>query len=288
MWQNLGLGTLVASACVLLGSFFVKDNLPVKPPLGYVRNQKQYSAIVYGSSGAIGRSSVRELARSELCKRVGAVVRSKNQTHSDEKKDNDSYEQKNILFAEGLTKTQLQKIQMIHVNYDKLSDESDKLTNFDNAICALGTTKRTAGSSEKFREVDLVYVSRSAAVSYKNGVRHFSLVTSMGSDVNSPLLYPQTKGEAEEECKKVGFNKLSIFRPGLLLTPRNESRPFERVAQVVFPHFHWLLNLVGLGKYRAVHVDRVAESMRWNIEKDEVNPAKVEIFENGNILQLDV
>jgi len=313
--QNLGLGALVTSAVVLFGSFFIKDNLPDRPPLGYVRNQKPYSAVVYGSSGAIGRSSVKELAKSDLCKRVGAVVRKNKDEGKDEKRGlrleqggqeqggqeqggqeqgqgqgqgQGDLDQKNILFAEGLTKTQLQKIQLIHVNYDKISDESEKLNDFDNAICALGTTKRKAGSSEKFREVDLVYVLKSANISHKNGVRHFSLVTSMGADVNSSLLYPQTKGEAEEECKKVGFNKLSIFRPGLLITPRNESRPFERVAQIVFPHFHWLLNIVGLGKFRAVHVDRVAEAMRWNIEKEEVDVAKVETFENGDILQLDV
>jgi len=300
MWQNLGWTALVTSVIVLFGSFFLKDNLPDRPPSGYVRNQKPYSAVVYGSSGAVGRASVKELAKSDLCKRVGAVVREKkknNKVEENEEKrsstkkddgDTDDEEQKSILFGEGLTKTQMQKISLIHVEYDKLNESQKLLSQFDHAVCALGTTIRTAGSSEKFRQVDLVYVLNSARVSHVNGVQHFSLITSMGSNVNSSMLYPQTKGEAEEECKKVGFQRLSIFRPGLLLTPRNESRPFERVAQAVFPHFHWLLNLIGMGKYKAVHVDRVAEAVRWNIEREELEPVKVELFENGEILQLDV
>jgi len=210
-------------------------------------------------------------------------------SNEDEKKEHQlEDQQKNILFADGLTQTQLQKIHLIAVRYDKLNESEKLLSQFDHAICALGTTIRTAGSSEKFREVDFTYVLNSARLSHTNGVQHFSLVTSMGSDSNSSMLYPLTKGQAEEECKKVGFPKLSIFRPGLLLTPRNESRPFERLAQIVFPHFHWILNLVGLGKYKAVHVDRVAQAMRYNLEKEEIDPINVEIFENGEILQLDV
>jgi len=292
MWISLsqiGIGAIVTSVIVLLGSFFVKDNLNDKPPLGYIRNNKSYSVVVYGSSGAIGRSSVKEFAKSDLCHKIGAVVRTKNITqngnHSDNNHNNDN-KQKNILFADGLTDSQLDKIHIIQVNYDKLN-ESKYLKEFDNAVCALGTTIRTAGSSEKFREVDFTYVLNSANISLKNGVKHFSLVTSMGADHNSFLLYPKTKGQAEEECKKVGFDKLSIFRPALLLTSRNESRPFERLAQVVYPHFHWILNIFGLSKYKAVHVDRVAQAVRWNIEKqEEIN--KLEIFENGDILQLDV
>jgi len=218
MWQNIGLTALVTSVIVLLGSFFIKDNLPDRPQPGYVRNQKSYSAVVYGSSGAVGRATVSELAKSELCKRVGAVVRGKkkgtDEIKNDKKQDNqsdDDEQQKNILFAEGLTKTQLQKISLIHVDYDKLSESQKSLSQFDHAVCALGTTIRTAGSSEKFRRVDLEYVVSSARVSHVNGVQHFSLVTSMGTNINSSMLYPQTKGEAEEECKKNRIPKFINF-----------------------------------------------------------------------------
>jgi len=59
------------------------------------------------------------------------------------------------------------------------------------------------------------------------------LLTSKGSNPNSWFLYPSTKGLVEEAVKGLNFQKLAIYRPGLLVCPRQESRFLEGLAQSV-------------------------------------------------------
>ena len=58
-------------------------------------------------------------------------------------------------------------------------------------------------------------------------------MTAQGSNSNSMFLYPKTKGEVENFVQDLGFSKLTIYQPGLLLCPREESRPGEFVFQKV-------------------------------------------------------
>lgn len=54
----------------------------------------------------------------------------------------------------------------------------------------------------------------------------------MGSDAKSWLLYPRTKGEAEEGLKLKKLNLLSIFKPGLLKN-RRETRTVEKIFGIL-------------------------------------------------------
>lgn len=55
-----------------------------------------------------------------------------------------------------------------------------------------------------------------------------------GANKNSWFLYPQTKGEAEENIKSLGFERTSYFRPGLL--DRGElKRTLEAIGSYVLP-----------------------------------------------------
>jgi uncharacterized protein YbjT (DUF2867 family) len=99
----------------------------------------------------------------------------------------------------------------------------------DGAICALGTTRKKAGSAEAFRAVDHDYVLAIAAAVRRGGARRFALTSSMGADSRSPLLYPRTKGEVEAAMRQLGFPSLAILRPGLLGGERAERRAMERI-----------------------------------------------------------
>ena len=68
---------------------------------------------------------------------------------------------------------------------------------------------------------------------YLVGVEHFHLMMAQGSNANSMFLYPKTKGEVENFVQDLGFSKLTIYQPGLLLCPREESRPGEFLFQKV-------------------------------------------------------
>jgi uncharacterized protein YbjT (DUF2867 family) len=66
-------------------------------------------------------------------------------------------------------------------------------------------------------------------------VAHFILVSSVGANPNARLLYPRTKGEVEAALAQMGFARLDILQPGLLIGPRSERRPVERVLQWAAP-----------------------------------------------------
>jgi hypothetical protein len=61
----------------------------------------------------------------------------------------------------------------------------------------------------------------------------------------------------EENLKLIGFPRLGIFRPSLLLGPRLEKRAGEKFAGWMMTAFDFAIP----SKYKAIHVDKVAKKM---------------------------
>ncbi len=103
------------------------------------------------------------------------------------------------------------------------------------AVCALGTTRAKAGNDAAFRAVDHDAVLAFARAAQAAGATHFILVSSVGANPRSGLLYPRTKGEVEAALTAMAFTRLDILQPGLLIGPRAERRPVERFLQAAAP-----------------------------------------------------
>lgn len=130
----------------------------------------------------------------------------------------------------------------------------------DAYVSCLGTTIRTAGSREAFIAVDRDLVLRLAQAAFERGARHAILVSSVGASRQSGTFYLRVKGEIEDALEAVGFDRLDIIQPGLLLGDRAEHRPGEALAKVLAP----LGSLVLPGKlrrYRAIDADAVARTI---------------------------
>ena len=127
----------------------------------------------------------------------------------------------------------------------------------DQAICALGTTIKKAGSREAFRRVDFHYPLTIARALVEKGCRHFLLVSAMGADAHSRVFYNRVKGELETDILGLGFASVSIFRPSLLLGDRQEFRLGETVGQVLG---RWIAVAVPR-RYRPIHARTVAAAM---------------------------
>lgn len=126
-------------------------------------------------------------------------------------------------------------------------------------ICALGTTWRQSGRSEKeFRAVDHDLVLDVARTARANGADRFVLVSSVGASAGARAFYLRTKGEVEEALGKMRFRRLDILRPGLLVGEREADRRIaERLGMLASP----LANLFLHGerrKYRGISADTVA------------------------------
>ena len=128
-------------------------------------------------------------------------------------------------------------------------------------VCALGTTMRNVGGSrEAFRAVDHDLVLASARAARAAGIGQMILVSSVGADAGSKNFYLRTKGETEEQLRKLGFERLDVLRPSLLVGKRQESRPLERLAVLFAP----LMNLFLHGnarRYRAIRTSEIAQAV---------------------------
>jgi uncharacterized protein YbjT (DUF2867 family) len=142
------------------------------------------------------------------------------------------------------------------IDFDRLP-ETGEPGGCDTAIACLGTTIRAAGSKSAMRRVDHDYVVAFAMAARAAGARQFILVSSVGADPASANFYLRLKGESERNVVAVGFERVDVIRPGLLLGDRRQFRPAERFAALLAP----VVNpaLVGsLARYRAIRAETVA------------------------------
>ena len=90
----------------------------------------------------------------------------------------------------------------------------------DAALCALGTTIRTAGSQAAFRAIDFDAVVAFARAARAAGVARFAVVSALGADAGSAVFYNRVKGEMEAALQVLGFDTLLVARPSLLVGDR--------------------------------------------------------------------
>jgi len=127
----------------------------------------------------------------------------------------------------------------------------------DAVICALGTTRRAAGSDEKFAAVDRELPLRIARLARAAGAARFALVSSLGADAASGNFYLRTKGEAEDAIRRVGYPGYTVVRPSLIDADRVESRPGERLALIVAR----ALNPLIPRRWKAVKAGAIAKAL---------------------------
>jgi uncharacterized protein YbjT (DUF2867 family) len=128
------------------------------------------------------------------------------------------------------------------------------------AICALGTTIRVAGSQAAFRAVDHDAVLAFAHAAQAAGVSRFIVVTAVGADPGSSVFYSRVKGEVENGLTSLGFARLDIIQPGLIIGPRAERRPIEAFFQAAMPVLDPLL-VGGLARYGGIAAETVAAAI---------------------------
>ena len=102
-------------------------------------------------------------------------------------------------------------------------------------ISCLGTTIKAAGSKSAFAAVDFELTTRVGQAAHAAGTRHMILMTSVGASASSANFYLSTKGKTETAIRALGFERLDIFRPGLLRGIRAEARTGESLGILLSP-----------------------------------------------------
>ncbi|MFA6057676.1 MAG: NAD(P)H-binding protein [Taibaiella sp.] len=178
-----------------------------------------------------------------------------------------------VIFVRRYTGITHPKFKEALTNFDKLEEMSDAIAG-DVLFSCLGTTLKAAGSKDKQRHIDYEIPLKFAEIAKKKGVAELVLLSAYGASPQSKVFYSKIKGELEEKMKRLAFDKLIIFRPGLLLR-KNTDRLGERISATVIQS----LNSLGLiRKFRPLPTPILAEKL-----------AKApKIFSAGtHVLQLD-
>ena len=127
-------------------------------------------------------------------------------------------------------------------------------------LCAVGTTMAKAGSKEAFRRADHDAVIAFARWARAGGAGTFVLVSSAGASPTARNFYLRVKGETERDLEGIGFPRLVILRPGLLLGERSEMRLGESIGQALLRRVNPVLR-GPLRPYRAIPAEHVAAAM---------------------------
>lgn len=148
------------------------------------------------------------------------------------------------------------KLKQVIVDFDKLDEYAEQIKG-DVAFSCLGTTLKDAGSKEAQWKVDYDYQYNFAKIARQNGVTTFVLMSAQNADAKSSFFYSRMKGELEQSIEALGFDKLIIVQPGLLLRP-DTDRLVEKLSVKMLS----AVNKAGLLKqYAPTHVDQVAAAM---------------------------
>jgi uncharacterized protein YbjT (DUF2867 family) len=188
------------------------------------------TALIAGSTGLIGKQLLQLLLDDDRYAKVIAITRQDLPSH--------------------------QKLVQIKTDFDSIGDKSSTLK-ADDVFCCLGTTMAKARSKEKFYQVDFYYPLLLAKLSKAEGAKQYLMVSALGADKQSSVYYSQVKGEIEEAIEDVGFETVHIFRPSLLLGPREEKRAGEDSAKFIYKYLDFLIP----ARYKAIDSVKVARAM---------------------------
>ena len=213
------------------------------------------TALLFGSSGLVGRHLLNELT-----------------------KDNDYSKIK--IFVRTVPEIIDPKIEIIKIDFKNLDNHKEDMKGDDCFFC-IGTTKKNSPDKNEYRRVELEIPKEIAQIVKSNGVKSFVFVSSGYADPKSSGNYLKFKGEVEEELKKLDFSKLGIMRPSFLMGNRKERRIGEKIGILVFKLLSPLL-FGPFKKMKPINSKIVARAMVAYVQSD----SQQNIFESNEISKI--
>jgi uncharacterized protein YbjT (DUF2867 family) len=215
-----------------------------------------YKAIIAGASGLIGSKLLTILLNQPEYAEVAILVRKP-------------------------TGIQHAKLKELVIDYDQLDDYAEEISGHAVFSC-LGTTNNKTPDKNIYRKIDHDYPVKLAQLGFKNGVKQFHLVSSLGADAKSSTFYLKLKGETDEDVARVGLKTVHIYQPSLITGDRKEHRLAEKIITPIMKLIDPLL-FGSLKKYRSIPAQTIAMAM---FKKSITNEEGVFIHPSDNIKQI--
>ncbi|HYD81342.1 MAG TPA: NAD(P)H-binding protein [Paucimonas sp.] len=150
------------------------------------------------------------------------------------------------------------------------------------AVCTLGVGEPSKIGKAEFVRIDKDAVLDFARACKEAGIEHFELLGSVGADPGSASFYLRTKGELERDLEALGFARLSLFRPSMILTPTNRYGFTQAMTLAVWPRLNPLLQ-GSWRRYRGIPVASLGAAMARNLA---VPGAGVEVLQWDDFMKL--
>lgn len=141
---------------------------------------------------------------------------------------------------------------------------AELLRGHEAAVCTVGVGEPSAVDRDTFVRIDKELPLAFATACKEAGVRHFSLLSSVGVGAGSSSFHLRTKGELEDGLRALGFARLSLFHPSMILTPTNRYGASQAVVLAVWPLLTPLLQGPAR-RLRGVPVARLGRAIARNV-----------------------
>ena len=162
--------------------------------------KQSFAAIILGGTGQVGGAAVAELLAISECREVVMVTRKPIAARS--KVRNVVLDTSAADFAER-TATLAREV----LSQGPISAVS---------CVGVGSGSRR-WSEEKLRRLELGVVGAFARGCHDGGIAQFCLLSAAGSSAQSQILYGRVMGLKEDTVREIGFTRLAIFRPGIIV-----------------------------------------------------------------------
>jgi len=199
-----------------------------------------HNIIMLGATGAVGGEALKALLDISAAKRI------------------------TLLGRRSVPDMPADRVAQHEINIFEPDTYASLVSGHDVAVCTLGVGEPSKASREHFLKVDKLAVIDFAKACKAGGVKHFELLASIGLSADSSNFYLRSKGELVEELKALNFDRLSIFKPSMIMTPNNRYGFTQAIALAIWPVIDHLL-IGGLRKYRGIKVADLGGAMARNI-----------------------
>ena len=149
-------------------------------------------------------------------------------------------------------------VENVIVDFQNWEVIEDKMKDCTIAFSCMGTTfKQVKGDLKLYHWVDVEVPLHFAKIAKKVGVKHFLLVSSIGTSAAAKGYYLKMKWELEEAVSHLEFDAFSIFRPSMLMGTRKDFRLMERIFQYLMGALQFLIP----SAYKPIKGEEVAKAM---------------------------